>query len=128
MKMFQDKNATIKNKITAELQKLTSLKWSFGLTVDYFKDNKKIQGTFYSNQYATLSTDEIDAFFGEATSAIVQKIEKFTREDSGWMIDKCNILILNIVKYEPLKGSSYIPLPEVLAHKKAIINVKNQDQ
>ena len=67
-------------------------------------------------------------FFGEATSAIVQKIEKFTKEGSGWMIDKCNTLFLNIAKYEPLKGSSYIPLPEVLAHKKAIINVKNQDQ
>ena len=44
------------------------------------------------------------------------------------MIDTCNTLFLNIAKYEPLKGSSYIPLPEVLAHKKAIINVKNQDQ
>ena len=128
VKMFQDKKSTIKNKITAELQELTGFKWSFGLTVDFFKDDKKIKGTFYSNQYATLSADEIDPFFGEATSAIVQKIEKFTKEGSGWMIDKCNTLFLNIAKYEPLKGSSYIPLPEVLANKKAIINVKNQDQ
>ena len=128
VKMFQDKKSTIKTKITAELQELTGLKWSFGLTVDFFKDDKKIKGTFYSNQYATLSADEIDSFFGEATSAIVQKIEKFTKEGSGWMIDKCNTLFLNIAKYEPLKGSSYIPLPEVLAHKKAIINVKNKDQ
>ena len=44
------------------------------------------------------------------------------------MNDKCNTLFLNIAKYEPLKGSSYIPLPEVLAHKKAIINVKNRGQ
>ena len=110
------------------MQELTGLKWSFGFTVDFFKDDKKIKGTFYSNQYATLSADEIDSFFGEATSSIVQKIEKFTKEGSGWMIDKCNTLFLNIAKYEPLKGSSYIPLPEALAHKKAIINVKNQDQ
>ena len=128
VKMFQDKKSTIKNKITAELQELTGLKWSFGLTVDFFKDNKKIKETFYSNQYATLSADEIDSFFGETTSAIVQKIEKFTKEGSGWMIDKCNTLFLNIAKYEPLKGSSFIPLPEVLAHTKAIINVKKQDQ
>ena len=52
--MFQDKKSTIKNKITAELQELTGLKWSFGLTVDFFKDDKKLKGTFYSNQYATL--------------------------------------------------------------------------
>ena len=58
----------------------------------------------------------------------MQKIEKFTKEGSGWMIDKCNTLFLNIAKYEPLKDSSYIPPPEILPHKKAIINVKNQDQ
>ena len=125
VKMSQDKKSTIKNKITAELQELTGLKWSFGLIVDFFKDDKKIKGKFYSNQYATLSADEIDSFFGEA---IVQKIEKFTKIGSGWMIDKCNTLFLNIAKYEPRKESSYIPLLEVLAHKKAIINVKNQDQ
>ena len=96
MKMFQDKKATKKNKITSKLQELTGLKYSFGLTVDFFKDNKKINGTFYSNQHATLSDDEIDAFFGEAVSAIVQKIEKFTTEGSGLMIDKYNTLFLNI--------------------------------
>ena len=80
VKMFQDKKSTIKTKITAELQELTGLKWSFGLTVDFFKDDKKIKGTFYSSQYATLSADEIDSFFGEATSAIVQKIENSPRK------------------------------------------------
>ena len=46
VKMFQDKKSTIKNKITAELQELSGLKWSFGLTVDFFKDDKKIKRTF----------------------------------------------------------------------------------
>ena len=36
-------------------------------------------------------------------------------------------LDLHIVKYEPLGGSSYIPLPGFLAAKKAIINLKNED-
>ena len=44
------------------------------------------------------------------------------------MIYKCNTLFLNIAEYKTLKGSSYIPFSEVLAHEKAIINVKNQDQ
>ena len=34
---------------------------------------------------------------------------------------------MNIAKYEPLKGSSNIPLPEALANKKAIINLPNED-
>jgi hypothetical protein len=32
-----------------------------------------------------------------------------------------------IDKYVPLHGSSYIPLPNFLADKTAIINVKNKD-
>ena len=36
-------------------------------------------------------------------------------------------LDLHTVKYEPLDGSSYIPLSKLLAAKKAIINLKNED-
>ena len=35
---------------------------------------------------------------------------------------------LDIAQYKPLKGNSYIPLSDVLEHKKAIINVKNDDE
>ena len=41
--------------------------------------------------------------------------------------DSCLCLYVNIAKYTPLKGSSYIELPKYLKKKKAIINVKNQD-
>ena len=34
---------------------------------------------------------------------------------------------IHLKKYEPLKGSSYIPLPKVLQSKKAIVNVKNKE-
>jgi len=37
------------------------------------------------------------------------------------------MLAINTVDYKPLKGSSYIPLPKYLADKKAIINLKNED-
>ena len=36
-------------------------------------------------------------------------------------------LEINIVKYNPLNGSSYIPLPESITKRKACINVKNED-
>ena len=37
-------------------------------------------------------------------------------------------LDLHTVRYEPLGGSSYIPLPGFLAAKKAIIHLKNEDE
>ena len=36
-------------------------------------------------------------------------------------------LDLHTLKYEPLGGSSYIPIPAFLAAKKAIINLRNED-
>ena len=48
-------------------------------------------------------------------------------EGSNWNFDRVQLLWLDIAKYESLKRGSYIPLPSFLAKKKAIINVKNDD-
>ena len=42
-------------------------------------------------------------------------------------ITKVLNVYLDFAKYTPLKGSSYIDLPKYLKNKKAIVNVKNDD-
>lgn len=37
-------------------------------------------------------------------------------------------LEVNISKYNPLRASSYIPLPKALQYKKAVVNVQNEDE
>ena len=51
----------------------------------------------------------------------------YQKEGSGWNLDAILHLDLNMAKYTPLKGSSYIPLPKKLKTQKAIINVENTD-
>jgi hypothetical protein len=46
---------------------------------------------------------------------------------SNWRFSRVVKLDINTVVYKPLRGSSYIQLPKFLASKKAIINVKNED-
>ena len=36
-------------------------------------------------------------------------------------------LWLDISRYQPLRGGSYIPLPAAVRSKKVVINVKNRD-
>lgn len=36
------------------------------------------------------------------------------------------LIELNILEYKPVKGSSYIPLPDNITEKKAIINHENK--
>ena len=53
-------------------------------------------------------------------------IEQFTA--SPLETGRCDKLYINVAKYEPIKGSSYIQLPKAIADKKAIINIKNNDE
>ncbi|KAK5648115.1 hypothetical protein RI129_003007 [Pyrocoelia pectoralis] len=47
---------------------------------------------------------------------------------SGWALHEISHLKLNINKYEPIRGSIYINLPCFIALKKAVVNVKNNDE
>ena len=46
---------------------------------------------------------------------------------SGWIFYKIIKLELHTVSYRPLRGNTWIPLPKELSDKKALINMKNQD-
>lgn len=47
---------------------------------------------------------------------------------SGWALEKVMYVEVNVNKYSPMGGSSYIKLPKFIENKKAVVNVQNQDQ
>ena len=51
----------------------------------------------------------------------------FQSMGSGWRLHSIIRLELHTVRYNPLRGESYIPLPEEIANKKAIMNMQNGD-
>ena len=52
----------------------------------------------------------------------------YSDEGSGWIINKIEDIWINIANYDPLTGSSYIPLlPELDHQMKGLINLKNKD-
>lgn len=59
---------------------------------------------------------------------LFNKVEETELRGSGFKL--LNIIDLNVQvsRFSPLAGSSYIKLPEYLANKKAIINVQNEDE
>ena len=59
---------------------------------------------------------------------ILNVIDIWVSEGSGWTIDKIDSNYINIIVYQPLNGSSYIELPTELRNsKKELINIKNKD-
>ena len=60
---------------------------------------------------------------------ILNTIDKWVSEGSGWVIDRIDSHCLNVTLYKPLNGSSYIELPAELRNsKKGLINMKNKDE
>ena len=58
------------------------------------------------------------------TNRLIELSQQFQNQGSGWQFKKVESLDINIDSFEPLSGSSYIPLPKKI-DKNAIINVKN---
>ena len=88
----------------------------------------KVQTPYFSSKpYTILSQHDIENAIEEGHQAIDAQLDKWTKEGSGWVVNRVTCLYVNIAKYTPLKGSSYIELPKYLKDKKAIINVKNED-
>ena len=72
-------------------------------------------------------TDENETY-DEMVEEILEEIDK-TRdaEGSGWRFEKVEKLVLHTTRWEPVNAGSYIELPQELKNRKAIINMKNQD-
>ena len=75
---------------------------------------------------------------GEGEKRIKQKFEDFiemikrgtdnwSEAGSGWIAGDIDLAYINVARYQPLRGGTYLPLPASLAKKKAIINVRNTD-
>ena len=72
-------------------------------------------------------TDESE-LYNEMVEEIEEEIQKVQNaEGSGWMFLKVIKFVLHTTRWEPLNGSSYIPLDPYLANKKCLINMQNED-
>ena len=75
----------------------------------------------------TESTDPHE-IYNEMFKEIEEEVQKVEHADgSGWVFVEVENLTLHTSIWDPLKGSSYIDLPKELKNKKAIINMKNED-
>ena len=66
--------------------------------------------------------------YDEMAEEILEEVDK-TREaeGSGWRFEEVIKLVLHTTRWDPISAGSYIELPPALKNKKAIINMKNQD-
>src|SRR5271169_20717 len=82
---------------------------------------------FVSKTEVVLTGTDVNELYNNARDKILESMANFQRQGSNWRFKAVVKMDINSAIYKPLKGNSYIPLPSVLANKKAIINMQNED-
>ena len=93
----------------------------------FIKDNEYVDKAFNSRMTSVYMLSEMDTIVQEMIAHMAQQIDNPRLRDSKFTFDRILYMDINIHRLNLTRGSSYIPLPDWLAKKKAIINPKNLD-
>ena len=129
---LQNTRLAVKHHIKKVLSDMKGIKFNETLKVTFWKpqDDGWIYKTAYFNSKPQTVINDIN--ISEALEVTKQQILNFIAqwisEGSGWSISSIDSHHINIVKYQPIKGSSYIQLTQELRNSaKGLINLKHND-
>ena len=93
------------------------------------KDETEYKTAYFNSKPQTIiNNKEIPGALQSSKQQILNMIAQWVSEGSGWTIQSVDNHYLNIAQYQPMKGSSYIKLPQELRNSKnGLINMKNED-
>ena len=127
VQLHQSKELT-KDFLIGELNKKHGIKINIRLNITFTKQIEKVNvGVFKSKAREIINENDIELVISEAGNELINRISEWISEGSGWVIISIDKHEIDVTKYEPLRGSSYLPLPETLKNKKALINIKNEN-
>ena len=129
---LQNTRKAIEYHIASILTSMKGLKLVETLMVTFKKsaDDEIEHKTAYFNSkpQTIINNVEIPKSLQLSKQQILNMIAQWVSEGSGWTVESVDNHYLNIVQYQPMKGSSYIKLPQELKNSsKGLINMKNED-
>ena len=94
----------------------------------FVKDGvEQVELVFNSRMLAVYNLSDMDEIVSEMITHMAKQIENPALKDSKFVFDEVIHMNIDFHRLNLTRGSSYIPLPDWLAKKKAIINPKNSD-
>ena len=116
---LQNTRKAVANHIENILTSMKGLKFIETLRVTFEKETgheeRVIKTAYFNSKPQTITNDtQIEPALYLSKQQILNKITVWISEGSGWTVQSVNNHHLNVVKYEPMKGSSYIKLPHEL--------------
>jgi len=98
------------------------------LRSDYVKagDEDPDTKTFNTKSADIFASTDLREWFDEHVRVpLLRDVDEFQDRDSGWTLLNVLNLTLHINKYNPIRASSYVPLPATIFRRQCCINVQN---
>ena len=132
LKQLNRTKKVIEKSLNKELVELKGFKYIETLKITFekqLKDEIELKTAYFNSKTKTLiNKDDIKDALKTSRQELLKSIAQWVSEGSGWTIFSINNHYLNVTKYEPLKGNSYVDLPiELKNPAKGLINLQNKD-
>ena len=95
--------------------------------IRFSKGSEKIDLAFNSRMLAAYGLNDTDELVNRMIAHMLEQIENPALRDSGFVMEEVIGTNVDFHRLNLMRGSSYLPLPEWISRKKAIINPKNKD-
>ena len=86
-----------------------------------------VELAFNSRMLTVYNLSDMNEIVNAMITHMAQQIENLALSDSKFVFDEVVHMVVDFHRLNLMRGSSYLPLPDWLAKKKAIINPKNSD-
>ena len=123
---LKDTESAIRNKLIDFLIKLKGFQFITTLVLEFKKiqsDDKILYSTFYlhSKPEVIINESDIGDVFKPFYSTVKSNIQKSLGQGLDWLIDSVKYININISRYNPFAGISYIQLQEKLDHPRGLL-------
>lgn len=126
---LQDNKRVMIKLIDESVAKNVCIKVNFELFAHFilYKTNEQQLKSFNTKYEIIYKNTDLNIFFMNMIDKINQKITEFEHCESGWSFVAISHLEINVNKYTPMRGGTYLELPPSVRNSKSCINIKNSD-
>ena len=118
IKFFKEnKNTKMKMILICQMQK-TDL--TTGETIE-------VEADFHSDIEINIAEKDENKLLDKMIARIEEVLANFQQSGSNWVFQEIQRLEIHFANWQPIRGSTFMPLPAKLKNKKGVINIKNED-
>ena len=118
IKFFQEnQNTKMKMILICQMQK-TDL--TTGETIE-------VEADFHSDIEINIAEKDKNKLLDKMIARIEEVLANFQQSGSNWVFQEIQRLEIHFANWKPIRGSTFIPLPTKFKNKRAVVNIKNED-